>query len=327
MSEVDERKLEEHLKTLNAIKAEVKKAVVAEETVLNDVLTAILSNGHVLLEGTTGTAKTLVSKAIATAIGCEFKRIQFTPDLLPTDLIGITSYSKEKGFYVVKGPIFTHFVLANGINRAPPKVQSALLECMQERQATIGKETFKMPEPFFVIATQNPLESMGTYPLPEAQVDRFMIKIVLKHSEKKSEQEILEQNTILKDFEEYKIKPVVSMQGVLELQEFTKKIFLSEKIEKYIVKIIDATRNPSKYGLKNAKYIECGASPRGSIALYICSKANALLQGKSFVLPEHVSQVAENCLRHRIILNYEGQADNIKTEDIIQEILKKIKAP
>jgi MoxR-like ATPase len=246
---------------------------------------------------------------------------------LPTDIIGITAYERERGFYVLKGPIFNNFILADEINRAPPKVQSALLECMQEKQATIGKETFDMPMPFFVLATQNPLEQLGVYPLPEAQVDRFLFKIRISYPNVKEEQSILNQNITTKKFEDYKIRPITSPEIINELQEDAKRIYLDKKIESYIIQIINATRNPDEYKLKLGKYIDWGASPRASIGLYSSSKANALMQGKSFVTPQHVKEVAPDVLRHRVILNYEAESENVKVEDVISEILAKVPVP
>ncbi len=314
-------------KDIALVKKEVSKVVVGQDRVVDAIIKAILCDGHILLEGVPGLAKTLMVRTIATIMGCDFKRIQFTPDLLPTDLIGITAYDKDRGFFVVKGPIFTNFILADEINRAPPKVQSALLECMQEKQATIGRQSFKIPEPFFVLATQNPLESLGTYPLPEAQIDRFLFKIKVDYPSIEEEQRILKNNISLKRFEDYNLKQVLNAEKIIKLQEYTKQIYLDPKIEKYIVSIVDATRHPSKYNLKKGKYIEWGASPRASIALFIASKADALMNNKTFVLPQHVKNVAFDVLRHRIMINYEGQSENITPEDVIKEILDKVPIP
>ena len=314
-------------KDIEKIKREVSKVVVGQERIVNSIIRALISNGHVLLEGVPGLAKTLIIRAISTVMGCDFKRIQFTPDLLPADIIGITTYDKEKGFYVVKGPIFTNFVLADEINRAPPKVQSALLECMQERQATIGRESFQIPSPFFVLATQNPIESLGTYPLPEAQIDRFLFKLKVDYPSIEEEKLILEKNITTKKFESYNLKAVYSGSKILKLQEFVKKIYVDEKISDYIVRIVDATRRPEKYNIKLGKYIEWGASPRASIGLYIASKAEALLQGKTFVVPQFIKNIAPDVLRHRIIINYEGQSENISADDVIREVLEKVPIP
>ena len=314
-------------KILNEIKKEISNAVIGQEKVINGFLRALLSDGNVLVEGVPGLAKTLIVRALSSVMGCGFSRIQFTPDLLPTDIIGITAYEREKGFYVLKGPIFSNFILADEINRAPPKVQSALLECMQEKQVTIGKETFPMPLPFFILATQNPLEQLGVYPLPEAQVDRFLFKIDIGYPNLKEEQIILNNNITTSKFENFSLKPKMSAEKILEMQDNVKKIYLDKKIEKYIVQIIDATRNPDKYKIKLGPYIEWGASPRASIGLFIASKAEALMQGKTFVTPQYVKEVAYDVLRHRISLNYEAQSENIKIEDVISEILARVPVP
>jgi len=317
------RKIINNQKIINEIKKEISKVVIGQEKVVNGFLRALLSDGNVLVEGVPGLAKTLIVRALSKVMGCEFSRIQFTPDLLPTDIIGITAYEREKGFYVLKGPIFGNFILADEINRAPPKVQSALLESMQEKQATIGKETFDMPMPFFVLATQNPLEQLGVYPLPEAQVDRFLFKLNIGYPNMKEEQAILNTNITTKKFEIFDLKPIMSVEKILEMQDDVKKIYLDKKIEKYIVQIIDATRNPDKYKVKLGKYIEWGASPRASIGLFIASKAEALMQGKTFVTPQYVKEVAYDVLRHRVILSYEAQSEDIKVDDAISEILAK----
>ena len=314
-------------KIINDIKKEISNAVVGQEKVINGFLRAFLSDGNVLVEGVPGLAKTLIVRALSVVMGCGFSRIQFTPDLLPTDIIGITAYEREKGFYVLKGPIFSNFILADEINRAPPKVQSALLECMQEKQATIGKETFTMPTPFFILATQNPLEQLGVYPLPEAQVDRFLFKINIGYPTLKEEQIILNNNITTSKFENFRLKSIMSAEKILELQDDVKKIYLDKKIENYIVQIVDATRNPDNYKIKLGNYIDWGASPRASIGLFIASKAEALMQGKAFVTPQHVKEVAYDVLRHRIILSYEAQSENIRVEDVISEILARVPVP
>jgi len=309
---------------ISSIRNEIKKIIVGQDKTIDGLLIGLLCNGHVLVEGVPGIAKTLIVRALAEATGCKFNRIQFTVDLLPTDITGITAYTKEKGFYVIKGPIFANFILADEINRAPPKVQSALLEAMGERQVTIGKETFQLPNPFFVMATQNPIESAGTYPLPEAQIDRFILKLLMYYPTLSEETEILKQNIALRRFEEFGISPVVLPEEIIEMQEAVKQIYVDKSVENYIVRIVDATRNPKKYDITLGKYIEWGSSPRGSINLYITSKAKAMLEGKNFVTPQHVKEVAHDVLRHRIILNYEGMAENIKVDDIITEILSKV---
>ncbi len=328
---MDEKKNSEKIikdqKIINEIKKEVSNIIVGQEKVVNGFLRALLANGNVLVEGVPGLAKTLIVRALSAVMGCGFSRIQFTPDLLPTDIIGITAYERERGFYVLKGPIFSNFILADEINRAPPKVQSALLECMQEKQATIGKETFSMPMPFFVLATQNPLEQVGVYPLPEAQIDRFLFKIEIGYPSINEEQIILNKNITTKKFENFTLKPIMSTEKILELQDDVKKVYLDKKIEKYIIQIIDATRNPNNYKVKLGNYINYGASPRASIGLFIASKAEALMNGKTFVTPQDVKEVAYDILRHRLILNYEAQSENIKVEDVISEILARVPVP
>jgi MoxR-like ATPase len=331
LSKEDTKKLEEDIKRYHEVvlkaKAEIGKVVIGQEKVVDSVFRAIFANGHVLFEGVPGIAKTLLARTASQTMGCSFARIQFTPDLLPSDITGMTSYQKEKGFYIVKGPVFANFILADEINRAPPKVQSALLECMQEKQVTIGHETLQLPLPFFVLATQNPLEQVGTYPLPEAQVDRFLFKLMVGYPSIEEEQLVLEKNMTIHKFEHFDIQPVFSPEVINEIQEAVKKVYLSTKIEKYIVTIIDCTRNAAKYKLKQTSYIEWGSSPRGSIGLFISAKANAILRGRTYVIPEDVKEVAYDVLRHRLILTYEAQAANVKSTDIIDEILQKIPVP
>lgn len=309
---------------LARIRQEIGKAVIGQEKIVSEFLEALLANGHVLVEGVPGLAKTLLVRTLSVVTGCIFSRIQFTPDLLPTDIIGITMYEEGKGFYSVKGPIFANFVLADEINRAPPKVQSALLESMQEKQVTIGKETFNLPKPFFVMATQNPLESLGTYPLPEAQIDRFLYKLKMVYPSSDEELKILHNNITTQEFNEFEVMPILNEMEILKMQKSVKSIYLDKRIEKYIVSIVEATREPEKYNIETGRYINFGASPRSSIALFITSKAHAAIQGRAYVTPEDVKSVAYNVLRHRLLLNYEGQAEEIKTETIIDEILKKV---
>ena len=312
---------------LLAIKKEISKVVVGQDSTVNALLVGLLSNGHILVEGIPGIAKTLLIRALSQTTGGIFSRIQFTVDLLPSDITGITSYNPQKGFYVVKGPIFANFLLADEINRAPAKVQSALLEAMQERQTTIGKQTFPMFNPFFVMATMNPIENSGVYPLPEAQIDRFLFKLYMGYPTLENEKKILKQNIQLKKFEEYNIMPIINPQKLIEMQEAVNEEYLSDEIEKYIIRIVDSTRNSKEYNIEMGKYIQYGASPRASIGLYIASKANAFMQGSSFVTPQHIKEIAYPILRHRIILNYEGLADDIKTDNIIKEILSKVPIP
>lgn len=319
--------LHKYQKQFSLIKSEMGKIIVGQEHIVDSLIEALLCNGHVLVEGVPGIAKTLTVRSLSSITGGQFSRIQFTPDLLPSDIIGITTYEEGRGFYSVKGPVFANFLLADEINRAPPKVQSALLEAMQERQVTIGKESFGLPSPFFVMATQNPIESLGTYKLPEAQIDRFMFKLHMGYPTPEDELKILNQNSTLKKFEAFNINQVMTPDLILKAQDDVKRVYLDRKIEKYIVSIVEATRNPEKYNLNTGKYIEYGTSPRSSIALFIASKAHALVKGRSYVTPMDVKEIAHNVLRHRVLLNYEGQAEEVSTNDIIDEILKKIPVP
>lgn len=321
------KKIQTYKALIDRVKQEISKIVVGQEVVIDGLLRAVISNGHVLLEGVPGIAKTLMVKTLSKVTKCAFNRIQFTPDLLPTDIVGITAYEEKKGFFTLKGPIFNNFILADEINRAPPKVQSALLEGMQEKQVTIGKETFSLPRPFFVLATQNPIESLGTYPLPEAQIDRFLFKLNIGYPTQAEEQHILKKNITLRRFEEYKLNPIISPEEIITLQSNVKHIYLDNKIEKYIIRLVDCTRRSEQYKIKLGKYIEYGASPRASIGLFIASKADALIKGDLFVTPNHVKNVAADVLRHRIILNYEGQAEGIKTDNVIGDILSKVPIP
>ena len=328
MSEkLDPKEVARVSKDIELVRKEISKVVVGQELVINGLLRALLANGHVLVEGVPGIAKTLIIKTLANVMTSNFQRVQFTSDLLPTDILGLTAYDKTKGFYIVRGPIFTNFLLADEINRSPGKTQSALLEAMQEKQVTIGRETFSLEKPFFVLATQNPIETIATYPLPEAQIDRFLFKLYIGYPNKKEEQDILKKNMTTKGFEDFNIRGVVSSKEILNMQEMCKKVFVNDEVESYIIRLVDATRYPDKYKLKLGKYIAWGSSPRASIGLYIGAKAEALLNGKSFVTPQHVKDVAHDVLRHRIILNYEGQAENIKADDIITEILAKVPTP
>ncbi len=306
------------------MRREISRIVVGQREMIDGMIEAILCNGHVLVEGVPGIGKTLLVRAMARITGCQFSRIQFTPDLLPTDIVGITTYEEGRGFFTIKGPIFANFVLADEINRAPPKVQSALLESMQERQATIGKETFYLPSPFFVMATQNPVEQLGTYKLPEAQVDRFLFKLMMFYPSFEEEIEILNKNMTLNKFEEFDLRNVLTPEEILDAQRFVKRIFLGDKVQRYIVRLVDATRNPSKYGLESAKYISFGGSPRSSISMYIAAKAHALLKGRAYATAQDVKEVAHRVLRHRIILNFEGEAEQVSTDSIIDELLEKV---
>jgi MoxR-like ATPase len=276
------------------------------------------------VEGIPGIAKTSTIRALSMAAGCQFSRIQFTVDLLPTDILGLTSYDRTAGFYAIKGPIFSNFILADEINRSPPKTQSAMLEAMQERQVTIGKESLEIPRPFFVMATQNPVEQEGTFPLPEAQLDRFVFKLFMDYPKIEEEFLLLGKNLTTKSISSFGIKPVTKPSKLVEMQDAMENVFLDDKIKLFVVRIIDATRHPDKYGIRLGKYVEWGSSPRGSIGLLTSAKAHALMQGRSFVSPQDVKDMAFNVLNHRILLNYEGQAEEISTHAIIDEILKKV---
>jgi MoxR-like ATPase len=290
-------------------------------------LIGLLSNGHVLLEGVPGLAKTLAIKSLAQAVHADFSRIQFTPDLLPADVVGTMIYNQSKNEFVVRrGPIFSNFILADEINRAPAKVQSALLEAMQERQVTIGDTTYKLPEPFLVLATQNPIEQEGTYPLPEAQVDRFMLKVVVDYPSKSEEQLIIRQNTLGLSFPP--INPVASTSEILTAKELVRQVYLDEKVENYILDIVFATRYPDKYNLPKLKaLIGFGGSPRASINLALAAKAYAFLNNRAFVIPEDVRSISKDVLRHRIGLTYEAEAENVNVEQIINEILRVVNVP
>lgn len=300
--------------------------IVGQKHLIESLIISLLSNGHVLLEGVPGLAKTLAIKTLAQIINVKYNRIQFTPDLLPADVIGTMIYSmRNEQFQVKKGPIFSNFVLADEINRAPAKVQSALLEAMQERQVTIGDNTFTLDSPFLVMATQNPIEQEGTYPLPEAQVDRFLMKVIINYPSKEEEQIIIRQN--LKS-EQPKIEPLLNPQEINDIQKIVEKIYLDEKIERYIIDIVFATRYPSKYNLNDLSgIISFGASPRASISLAKAAKAYAFLRARGYVIPEDIRVVCHDILRHRIGLTYEAEANNITTDDVISSILDKIEVP
>lgn len=309
------------------LREEVGHVIVGQSHMLDRLLIGLLSNGHVLLEGVPGLAKTLTIKSLAQAIHANYSRIQFTPDLLPADVIGTLIYNQQKNEFVVrKGPIFANFVLADEINRAPAKVQSALLEAMQERQVTIGDTTYKLDEPFLVLATQNPLEQEGTYPLPEAQVDRFIMKVVVGYPKMQEEQLIIRQN--VQGAAVPAIKQVVSVQEVKNAKDLTRQIYMDEKIEQYILDIVFATRTPAQYQLDKLKpLISYGGSPRASINLALAAKAQAFLNKRGFVIPEDVRSISKDVLRHRIGLTYEAEAENVNVEDVVDEILNKINVP
>ncbi|HKK67250.1 MAG TPA: MoxR family ATPase [Bacteroidales bacterium] len=311
---------------MDLLNMEMSKVIVGQKPLMEGMLVGLLSNGHVLLEGVPGLAKTLAINTLASTVNAGFSRIQFTPDLLPADLVGTLIYSqKNEEFIVKKGPIFSNFILADEINRAPAKVQSALLEAMQERQVTIGDETFKLEEPFLVLATQNPIEQEGTYPLPEAQVDRFMLKVVIDYPEKEDERKVIRQN-VLGEFP--KAGQVITPEQILKARQVVRDVYMDEKIENYILDIVFATRQPDQYNLESIKHmISFGGSPRASINLALASKAYAFIKRRGYVLPEDVRAMCHNVLRHRIGLTYEAEAENVTVEELISEILNKVEVP
>lgn len=314
-----------HATRLNSVLDEAKTVIVGQEDALNKLIVSLIADGHVLLEGVPGLAKTLMVKTISDTLSASFCRIQFTPDLLPADIIGTKIYDHKKGtFSTQKGPIFHNFILADEINRAPPKVQSALLEAMQERQVSIHGDTFELERPFLVLATQNPIETEGTYKLPEAQVDRFAFKLLIGYPNKSEEKIIIQRNT---QGLEAKVGAQLGSSEVAEIQQFCRKIYADEKIENYVTSIVDATRHPAEYGLKVDGMIEYGASPRASIWLVLTGKAHALMNGRGYVIPEDITAVAHDVLRHRIILTYEAEAEGVTSDKIIDMILSKIRAP
>ncbi len=323
------RKLEEEIKersaVINQLLSQVKKVIVGQERVLESLLICLLCRGHALVEGVPGLAKTLIVKTLASALDLDFARIQFTPDLLPADITGSLVFNPAKlEFFPKKGPIFTNILLADEINRAPAKVQSALLEAMQELQVTIGDSTFPLPRPFFVAATQNPIEQEGTYPLPEAQIDRFMMKILIDYPGEREELEILRRTT---GEEEPEVSAVVSRDEVVELQSLVRRVYVDSRLQEYIVKIVAATRRPEKFGLKIKRYISYGASPRGTIYLTLAAKARAFLKGRPYVIPEDIKAVAREVLRHRLILSYEAEAEEVNSDQLIATILSTVQVP
>ncbi|MCW3787042.1 AAA family ATPase [Plebeiobacterium sediminum] len=327
---VDIRELNERIKNessfVDLLTIEMNKVIVGQKHLVEGLLIGLLSDGHILLEGVPGLAKTLAINTLATIVDAKFSRIQFTPDLLPADLLGTMIYSqKNEEFIIKKGPIFTNFVLADEINRAPAKVQSALLEAMQERQVTIGETTYKLEEPFLVMATQNPIEQEGTYPLPEAQVDRFMLKIVIDYPQKEEEQMIIRHN-LAQSFP--KASSILKPDDIIRARKVVKDVYMDEKIEKYIVDIVFATRFPEKYNLEKYKeMISYGCSPRASISLSMAAKAYAFIKRRGYVIPEDVRAVCHDVLRHRIGLSYEAEANNVTSIEVINDILNTVEVP
>lgn len=312
---------------IDRLRDEIARVIVGQSGMLDRLMIGLLSNGHILLEGVPGLAKTLTIKSLSQAIHARFSRIQFTPDLLPADVVGTMIYNQQKNEFVVrKGPIFANFILADEINRAPAKVQSALLEAMQERQVTIGDTTFKLDEPFLVLATQNPLEQEGTYPLPEAQQDRFMLKVIVDYPTKQEEQLIIRQN--VQGLKAPEITQAVSIQEVLQARELVRQVYMDEKVENYILDIVFATRSPEKYRLEKLKpLIAYGGSPRASINMALAAKAHAFLNKRGFVVPEDVRSISKDVLRHRIGLTYEAEAENVSVEQVVDDVLRAIPVP
>jgi MoxR-like ATPase len=320
------KKVEEKSTFLSVLFGELDRLVVGQRYMLERMIIAILSDGHILLEGVPGLAKTLAVNSLAQAIKADFNRIQFTPDLLPADLTGTQIFRQSDGqFYTRKGPVFANIILADEINRAPAKVQSALLESMQEKQVTIGETTFELPKPFLVLATQNPIEQEGTYPLPEAQLDRFMLKIKIEYPSRQEERQILERFASSSPVPH--INPVVSTADIMEARELVKEIYIDDKIKDYIVDIVFATRKPQDYGLDIGTLVSFGASPRATIALSVAAKAHAFLKGRGYVTPQDVKSIGMDVLRHRVIVSYEAEAQELTSEDIVQKIFDNIEVP
>jgi MoxR-like ATPase len=313
---------EEIPKILLEIEREVGKLIVGQSEIIRGIMISILSGGHVLLEGVPGVAKTLLISALSKVLGCNSKRVQFTVDLLPTDITGIVTFNeKQKDFEVMKGPIFTNILIADEINRSPPKTQSALLEAMQERRVSIAKVSYDLPAPFFVMATENPLEHNGVYSLPEAQIDRFLFKLLVPYPDNEEEEKILESNISIKNFEDFDLKPILNPHKIIDLQKKVREVYSSQEIKNYIVRLVSETRNKNH---SLSKYILFGCSPRASISLYIASKAEALLCGRNYVLPADVRAVIYPILRHRLILSFEAEVDKITPDEIIKNLLKNV---
>ncbi len=317
-------KQQEHKEKIRQVIAEVGKVVVGQEYMVNRLLVGLFTNGHILLEGVPGLAKTLTVSTLAQVLHLEFQRIQFTPDLLPADLVGTMIYNQKDGkFEVKKGPIFANIILADEINRSPAKVQSALLEAMQEKTVTIGETTFQLDRPFLVMATQNPVDQEGTYPLPEAQVDRFMLKVVISYPTKEQEMEVMRRISNMKF--DFNVNTILTKEDIFAIRDQVNKVKISESLERYIIELVHATRFPLEYNLREqAQYIQFGASPRASINLNLAAKAMAYMDGRDYVLPEDIKEVAADVMNHRILLNYEAEADNVKTTDIIKVLLTKV---
>jgi len=324
--EIINQKVREQSAFIPTLKTEIAKVIVGQEYLIDRLIIGMLSNGHVLLEGVPGLAKTLTINTLAQALDTSFQRIQFTPDLLPADLVGTLIYNQKDGEFVIKkGPVFANVILADEINRAPAKVQSALLEAMQEKQVTIGDETFKLPKPFLVMATENPIEQEGTYPLPEAQVDRFMLKLKVGYPTIEEERRILDR--MAHSNTEIQINAVLHPDEILKAREIVDEIYIDEKIKDYILAIVFATREPEKYNLDIKDYLRYGASPRATINLTMGARAHAFMQGRGYVTPQDVKSIAQDVLRHRVIISYEAEAEELTSEDLIEKILSEIPVP
>jgi len=315
---------QDHQQKIKQVYGEVGKVVVGQDYMVNRLLVGLFTNGHILLEGVPGLAKTLTISTLAQVLHLDFQRIQFTPDLLPADLVGTMIYNQKEGkFEVKKGPIFANIILADEINRSPAKVQSALLEAMQEKTVTIGETTFKLDKPFLVMATQNPVDQEGTYPLPEAQIDRFMLKVFVDYPTKDQELEIMRRISNMQF--NFTVNPLLTKEDIFAIREEVNKVKISESLERYIIEIVSASRRPKEYGLDRVgMYVQFGASPRASINMNLAAKAIAYMEGRDFVLPEDIKEIARDVMNHRILLNYEAEADNVRTTDIIEAILGKI---
>ncbi len=322
---INERVKEESV-FVASLRAEMEKVIVGQRYMIDRLIVGLLANGHVLLEGVPGLAKTLAVKTLAAALNTSFQRIQFTPDLLPADLVGTLVYNpKEGSFTTKKGPVFANIILADEINRAPAKVQSALLEAMQERQVTIGQETFRLPEPFLVLATENPIEQEGTYPLPEAQVDRFMLKVKITYPSLDEERRILDAMAVTD--KKFHVQPVVQPEAILKARKVIDEIYVDDKIKDYILSVVFATREPEKYKLQIKEFIRYGASPRATIYLTLAARAYAFLQGRGYVTPQDVKSIAADVLRHRILVSYEAEAEELTTDDLVERILNELPVP
>ncbi|MDP8214206.1 MAG: AAA family ATPase [Candidatus Euphemobacter frigidus] len=327
---IDIQEINERVKVagefVEKIRAEIGKVIVGQTYLVDRLLLGLLANGHILIEGVPGLAKSMSVRVLARAINTSYQRIQFTPDLLPADLLGTLVYNPKTGeFTTKKGPIFSNIILADEINRAPAKVQSALLEAMQERQVTIGRETFPLSEPFMVMATQNPIEQEGTYPLPEAQVDRFMLKLVLDYPDKKEEKAIMDRMAVTNY--ELQVQPVVEPEEIIKARSVVDMIYIDEKVKDYILDLVFASREPEQYGLKIGDFIQYGASPRATIYLTVASKAYAFIKGRGYVTPQDVKTIGQDVLRHRVIVSYEAEAEDLTSEDLIRKIFDQVEVP